>query len=500
MPIGLPRLNTLERSEWDAMQAQLEDQFKWHFQDPLAPKTVIILPGLSLDAEILTKLTGAIHYEERLLCLLLLLRMPKTNVVYLSSVPIDNEIVDYYLHLIPGVTNLHARKRLTMLNCYDASNRPLTEKVLGRPRLIQQIKNSIPNGHVAHLVAFNVTPLEEKLGLELGLPIYGCSSALSFWGTKSGSRELFRRAGIPLPKGIENLNSMKAVVEALNQMKAENPVLKRAAVKLNDGFSGDGNAIYYFKNQLEITEDKLPENLHIVAHDMDFSVFAQKFYEMGGVVEEYIEGNKKTSPSVQCRITPLREIDVISTHDQLLGGEDEQVYVGATFPAHEDYREEIGQMGKKVAQEMEKLGVLGRFGIDFISVWEEDKWKHFAIEINLRKGGTTHPFLMLQLLTNGMYDHQKGHYEMPNGQTRCYLATDNLVSEKLKKLTPADLIDIAICNGLHFDYTTQEGVLFHLIGAISQHGKLGVLCVGTNLERAQSLYDQTVQLLDLETQ
>jgi len=43
---------------------------------------------------------------------------------------------------------------------------------------------------------------------------------------------------------------------------------------------------------------------------------------MGGIVEAFIEGDIKTSPSVQCLINPLGGVEVLSTHDQLLGGED----------------------------------------------------------------------------------------------------------------------------------------------------------------------------------
>lgn len=495
----LPFFSESELQQLESIQAQLVDQFQWQFPDPLAPKTVVILPGLTLDPEILTKLTGVIHYEERLLCMLLMLRMPRTRIIYLSSVPIDEVIVDYYLHLIPGITGLHARNRLVLLNCNDASSRPLTEKVLLRPRLINQIKNQIPSGHVAHLVAFNVTPLEEKLALELDIPIYGCASRLSFWGSKSGSREIFRKAGLKIPKGFENLNSLGEMAIAANQLKAEIPGLRRVVLKLNEGFSGDGNALFDLEPGKEVTEMALREKMDIVAKDMNVEVFAQKLQFMGGVVEEFIEGEIKTSPSVQCRVTPLSEIEVISTHDQVLGGDNGQVYIGATFPAQEEYRSEIGMQGYRVAEVMKGLGVLGRFGIDFISVKNGNSWDHYAIEINLRKGGTTHPYIMLQLLTGGKYDFRKGTYEMPNGQTRTYLATDNLISDKLKTLTPADLIDIAICHNLHFDNFTQEGIMFHLIGAISQHGKLGVLCVGATPERANALYQKTVNLLDLET-
>jgi hypothetical protein len=364
---------------------------------------------------------------------------------------------------------------------------------------MQQIKANITPGSVAHLVAFNVTGLEEKLALELSIPVYGCPSKYYYWGTKSGSREIFKKAGIPVPVGMENLRSVEEILTALNQLKQQKPQLKRAVVKLNDGFSGDGNAIYIYEEGQAVNLDNLHQGLQVVAKDMPYEVFLYKFTMMGGVVEEFIEGDLKNSPSVQCRINPLREIDVISTHDQVLGGEFGQIYAGATFPAHEEYRTQIGHLGYDAARVMESMGILGRFGIDFISVKENGQWKHYAIEINLRKGGTTHPYLMLQLLTNGRYHYQKGTFEMPNGQTRCYVATDNLMSDTLKTLTPTDLIDIAICHGLHFDGSTQEGVMFHLIGAISQHGKLGLLCVASTEERAKVLYQKTVDLLHLET-
>lgn len=493
------KLSTEEKAFVEVLQKQLADQYEYQFSDPLAPKTVIILPSLSLDSEILAKVSGLIHYEERLLCLLMLLRMPRTHIIYLSSMPIDPAIVDYYLHLLPGVTGMHAMKRLTMLSCNDVSNIPLSAKILMRPRLMEQIRLHIPPGHVAHLTAFNVTPLEEQISLKLCVPLYGCSSELSYWGTKSGSREIFRKADIAMPPGYENLFSMEEMIQGLKKLHTKFPKLRKAVLKLNDGFSGDGNAVFSFEKTPVITDATLQKNLKMVAPDLSYEVFEEKLKQMGGIVEAFIEGNKKTSPSVQCRIDPVGDVDIISTHDQVLGGESGQVYFGATFPANAAYSREIGLLGYKIAQHMAQLGVLGRFGIDFISVWNGARWNHSALEINLRKGGTTHPFLMLQLLTNGQYDHQEGTYTMPNGQSRCYFATDGLVDDRFKRLTPTDLVDIAICNDIHFDGTTQEGVMFHLIGAISQFGKLGVLCVGADHQRAAAFYKRTVQVLENES-
>ena len=491
-----------ELNMFTKLQASLQTQFEKVFPDFLAPKTIVVVPSTTLDEEMLGELEGKIHYEERMLSMLMLLRMPHTHVIYLSSMPLDPVIIDYYLHLLPGITGWHARKRLTLLSCYDSSSKSLTKKILDRPRLIEKIKAHIH--HPAHLACYNVTPLERTLAVRLGIPIYGCDPAHLHLGTKSGSRTIFRKAGIPTPTGFENLQDRKEIIEALTELKTSIPALRKAVIKMNDGFGGEGNAIFYFddaptgsKLQAWIKE-QLPIRLHIVAPHLSYEAFMSKFEEMQGIVEVFLDGDVKTSPSVQCRITPTGKAEVISTHDQVLGGESGQIFIGATFPADDSYCKQIGEMGQKIAQEMALHGVMGRFAIDFISVKEETEWKHYAIEINLRKGGTTHPFLMLQFLTNGHYDVNTGRFVMPNGQTRYYFASDNLKNKAYCGTTPQDLIEIAICHGLHYDGTTQEGVMFHLIGAMSEFGKIGVVCIGASPERALAYYHKTVEVFDFE--
>ena len=155
-------------------------------------------------------------------------------------------------------------------------------------------------------------------------------------------------------------------------------------------------------------------------------------------------------------------------------------------------------MGAKVAEALQKRGVLGRFAVDFISVKKGEQWEHYAIEINLRKGGTTHPLLTLQFLTDGNYDADKGLYFTAAGQTRYYFSSDNLKSDAYKGLTPHDLIDIAMMHELHYNGTQQEGVMFHLIGALSQFGKLGAICIGRTAEDAKKYYNKIVEVLDKE--
>jgi hypothetical protein len=497
-------MDSENNSPFKKLQQTLIYQFKHAFPDRLAYKTIVVVPSLTLDPQIVDKLIGQIYYEERMLCLLMLLRMPNTHIVYITSIPVDPVIIDYYLHLLPGITGHHAAQRLTMLSCYDSSPVSLTEKILQRKRLMARIKKSVPINHSAHLVCFNVTTLEKKLALALGLPVYGCDPDLSWLGTKSGSRKIFKTAGVEVPNGREDLHTKEDIIESLVELKVEDPLLKKAVIKLEDGFSGDGNAIFNY-NDVPISgefkqtiADRFDANLKVVAQNLDAKSFLEKFEAQGGVVEAFIEAKVKTSPSVQCRINPLNEIDIISTHDQLLTGEDQQVFIGATFPANHEYAADIAHVSTKIAKELAAYGVLGRFSIDFLSIKENDTWTHFALEINLRKGGTTHPYLMLQFLTDGRYDADTGQFFTASGQERFYFATDNLTSNSFKGLIPADLIDIAMSHNLLYDGTTQEGVMFHMISALSQYGKMGVVCIGRSPEMAKEFLNKTVDVLEME--
>ena len=113
-------------------------------------------------------------------------------------------------------------------------------------------------------------------------------------------------------------------------------------------------------------------------------------------------------------------------------------------------------------------------------------------------GGTTHPFLALQFLTGGELDDASGLFVSPRGTPKYYFSTDALKSHAYLGLLPEDLMEILTLRGLSFQPTTEKGVLFHMIGAISQFGKVGVTCVGDSREEADALYEWTTSVLDRE--
>ncbi|HHO50772.1 MAG TPA: carboxylate-amine ligase [Deltaproteobacteria bacterium] len=497
-----------ELARFAALQQRIPELYQTLARDSRIPQTVVIVPSLSMDPRELQKITGFYHYEERMLVNLMLLQQPRTKIVYVTSHRLDPIVVDYYLSMLPGIPNNHATRRLVMLDCNDRSAIALSQKILARPRLIRRICDEVTDRERAHMVCFNSTPWERSLAVRLGLPLNSVDPELSDLGTKSGCREVFRDAGVLLPFGFERLSSPAEIAEALAEIKLRDPGARKAVVKLNEGFSGEGNALFPYEEGDEGLSrgalkarllGRLPTTLRYEAPHESWEGFSEKYSEMQGVVEAFVEGEHKRSPSAQCRVNAIGEPQVISTHDQVLGGPSGQVFLGCTFPAVDDYRLDIQASGAKVAQALAERGVIGRFGIDYVSVHGPEGWRHYAIEVNLRKGGTTHPFLTLKFLTNGTYSMEDGLFYSPSGKPKYYFSTDTLQADRYRGLRAQDLVDIAVYHDMHFHSPAERGVVFHLIGALSEFGKVGVVAIGDNPQQAKFLYNQALQVLDEET-
>lgn len=183
----------------------------------------------------------------------------------------------------------------------------------------------------------------------------------------------------------------------------------------------------------------------------------------------------------------------------MLGGPGGQIFLGSSFPAVHDYRLSVQEAGVKVARVLQRHGVVGRLGIDFVSLREGGHWHHYAIEINLRKGGTTHTFLMLDFLIDDRYDPETGLYLTRDGQPRYSYSSDNLSRPAYRGVTPDDLIDIAVENGIHFHGASQQGAVFHLMGSLSAvRLARPALRRRQPTRRARELYERTQELLERE--
>ena len=488
-------------AQFDALQRKLVPL--WHSiqsfnQDP---QTIVVVPSLGT-----TKGVKQDAYEERFLFLLLLLRQPNARVIYATSQAVPPGIVDYYLGLLPGVIGSHARRRLFLVSPLDGSAKPLTQKLLDRPRLLRHIRSLILDPDRAHLVPYSTTSAERDLAVALGIPMYGADPRHFHLGTKSGGRQIFAEEHVSHPIGVENLTTEGEIVDAILALRAKKPSIPQFVVKLNEGVSGGGNATVDLAGAPapgDPTERAFVlERVRAMQFELATLAYETYLARLGrgaGIVEERIVGTDFRSPSAQLRVTPLGQVEALSTHDQLLGGPSGQMYLGCTFPADPAYAPVIMREALKVGHRLAREGVIGRFALDFVTVRNaQGAWEAYAIEINLRKGGTTHPFLTLQFLTDGRYDAERGVFTTPRGEAKHFVASDHLHSPAYKALTHEDLFDLAARQGVHFDQTHQTGVVFHMMNAIGEEGLLGLTAVGNTAADAQALYERTVQAIDLE--
>jgi len=479
---------------FDELQARMPQVWRGMRRDE-PDESVVVVPSMTVDRVVAS--SGGMNQalEERFLFLLLLLRQPRLRMVYVTSMPINPLVVEYYLSLLPGVIPSHARSRLSLVSVGDPGPEPLTEKLLSRPRVLAQVRSLVPNRARSHLIPYNTTELERDLAIVLGIPMYGADPRLFPLGTKTGCRRLFDEAGVSHPAGYEDLHSREDLDNALGALRRARPGASGAMVKLNEGVSGAGNALVRLEGLPPVGDpDEGPalacrvDAMELEDTRIPVADYLAKLAERGGIVEERIAGDEIRSPSVQLRVTPLGEVELLSTHDQVLGGPSGQSYLGCRFPADAAYVDLITRDAQRVGELLAEKGVLGRFAIDFVTVRDGGSWSAHAIEVNLRRGGTTHPFLTLQFLTDGRYDAEAGRFLTPSGEERHLVATDHLEHQSLRGLRVDDLFDLVARTGLHFDHARQTGVVFHMMSALTPYGRVGMTAIAESAVAAERLY------------
>ena len=104
---------------------------------------------------------------------------------------------------------------------------------------------------------------------------------------------------VPHPLGVENLGSKEELIEAITQMQARKPSIKQVLVKLNEGVSGEGNAVIDLSglpapgdsNQKGMLEERL-KAMKFELSGATYDRYMKKLQERKGVVEERIMGEE----------------------------------------------------------------------------------------------------------------------------------------------------------------------------------------------------------------
>ena len=246
------------------------------------------------------------------------------------------------------------------------------------------------------------------------------------------------------------------------------------------------------KRALPLSEDllagcspRLPGAPDVRGSRGDTETYRRKFSEMGGIVEEFIEfphrlperpapdqSAGRGRPALDPRPDPRRP----------RGPDVPRLPV----PARESYRQEIQTPRCRIGEVLAGRGVVSRFGVDFfVGRRPETEWEIFALEINLRIGGTTHPFLALQFLTGGQPRRGDGRVSVAARLPPSSIARPTTSSPTRTAASPRRPDRHPDDQPAALQPRTETGVLFHLIGALSQFGKLGLTAIGNSPEQAE---------------
>ena len=477
---------------WDAMRRDRPEE------------SAVVVPSISLERTTASSGTLMQAMEERALFQLLLLRQPMLTLVYVTSSPIADEIIEYYLGLLPGVVPSQARRRLRLVSVGDASPRPLSEKVLARPRVLRQIRELIPDQSVSHLIPYTTTELERDVAISLGIPMYGADPRLAPLGSKSGCRRLFEEVGVRAPAGAEGLRTVDDLVASVTKMRAPGPSPAEVIVKINEGVSGSGNALVDLgglpapgdPGEASAVRSRLlelqPEADGLEVDALPRGLRAPRW--CGGGADHRHRADQPERPDA----SPARPHRRAALDPRPAARRRERAEVprlrlprrpGVLPP---DLRARDGR--REGARRPRCPGAVRR-RLRRGPGRPTDDWTAYAIELNLRKGGTTHPFLTLQYLVGGAYDGDAGLYRAASGAPKYLVATDHLEDDRLTALTTRDVFDVMARKRLHFDHSHETGVVFHMLSCVTECGRLGMTAIGDSPEEAWDTYQSATEAL-----
>ena len=283
--------------------------------------------------------------------------------------------------------------------------------------------------------------------------------------------------------------------------------MRRCIVKLNEGVSGEGNALVDLERRPRARVRRASAKPIGRASARD-GVRARRTTTLRRLPRQARrtgrrrrgahQGEDFRSPSVQLRVTPLGDVELLSTHDQLLGGPSGQSYLGCAFPATPEY-------APTITREAEDRPAAGRGR------------RHRSLRARLRRGAQRRRRVGRRTRSSstcaraGRPTRSSRCSSSPTARTtpssdcsrrragseKYFVATrPRGVAAVSRGLTPDDLFDIVVRHGLHFDQSRQTGVVFHMIScARPSHGRFGLTAVGDTPEEAHRRYREAERIL-----
>ncbi|MFJ7955798.1 hypothetical protein ACIQ62_05830 [Streptomyces sp. NPDC096319] len=434
---------------------------------------------------------------------------PDLALLMFQAPAVPRSVERYVLGLVPpgGPGDGDRSLRHALLSVDDDSDRHLSEKLLEHPDLLLRVRALVTRARergqeVEPLSCYQASDRMDELADRLGLDCRETPTRTLDLGSKAGSRQLFRVAGLAHAPGTYT------AAFGLPELARELADLTRShgpgswLLKINEGYgSGHGLAVVTVTEPTHATALAALRRLSPLTENISRAQFLAGLSANGAIIEQYLgtpPAGEKRSPSALLFIGPGPDgepgVQLLGTHDQVLG-EDLQ-YLGCRFPASAAYRDAVIAMSLTVAGHLARAGVRGHVGVDFLARRDSDgRWDLRAVELNLRQTGTTHPHRTVRALVPGTW-HDDGRLTHRGTEVH-YTGTDGLISPAYRGLSPAHVI--RALDGrpdLAFDHIRARGVVPHFWTALEPFGKLGATVLGDSPDDCALLQYRFVELLD----
>ncbi|QQG40610.1 MAG: hypothetical protein HYV37_03510 [Candidatus Levyibacteriota bacterium] len=229
----------------------------------------------------------------------------------------------------------------------------LTQSILDDPKVIEDIKHHMDPKSRLHV--FSPTRLEQKLADKLGIPLHGKPEIGERFGTKSGTRRLAKKYGIPMAPGFV-CKSVRDVEKAFNELKK---YFRGIVIKYDYSLGG------YFSKRVETSNKiKIKELLD--------EIIGRKFREGKDTV--VVEGWLKS------KATPCAHIEILEGQDPVICTGWQQIVdvdgisrIGAgPLTLSDRAMKSFLSAVNKLAWALKDKGACGSFGPDFLITADDE--------------------------------------------------------------------------------------------------------------------------------
>ncbi|MCL9759638.1 peptide ligase PGM1-related protein [Frankia sp. AiPa1] len=438
-----------------------------------------MLYSFNFAEDLLREISYLAFSAERGLCYLEGLCEEGVEFVVITSMEVSQATLEYHFREIFGFDDQQtssATRRLRLLSPSPRQGLPLDAAVLADAKVMSELAAIAEKSRSTSIVNFMATPISDQIASILGATIEerGADAAAEA-GSKSGGKSLLRRACVTVPAGPSELvTDEQSVLREIARIGT-----RSAVIKLNSSHwtAGVGNAV------VGVEEVRGGNDLLESAEVLRLSpeIFRRELVAEGVLVEEFID-DVIASPSGLGRISFDGTVDIGPTHEQILvSGQ----YWGCRFPADERWRSGILSATERVGRALADDGVYGTFGIDFVVSEGGDL---FAVEVNLRKVGTSHVVRYIEALVGAAID--RGGRLRPHGGPDVFYVNGRMQESSVIGIPGEAVLELLRDRGLLYRRESGEGVLLHCLGALPVCGYLELTSIAGSRATADSLIQQ----------